>query len=148
MINYIWLIPLIPLVGVVVNGLFGRRIKSEKVIAVIACGTVLASFILSVGAVYELAQMPAEERQHEEVLYDWIPAGVARLSDGQRQTLVLRFGEGLRYDEIAQALQCPLGTVKSRIYHGLLALRRLLEEESEEARHPPAHPHEDLTHAV
>ena len=55
MIEYIWLIPLIPLVGVTINGLLGRRIKSEKVIAVIACSTVLASFILSVGAVYELA---------------------------------------------------------------------------------------------
>jgi len=76
-----WLIPLVPLVGVVINGLLGRRIKSEKVIALIACATILASFFLSVGAVAGLAQLPAEERQVEIVLYDWIPAGVAHLTD-------------------------------------------------------------------
>lgn len=75
-------------------------------------------------------------------------ARVARLPDGQRQALVLRFSEGLRYDEIAEALGCPLGTVKSRIYHGLLGLRRVLEEEGEDARQLPQHPFEDLTRAI
>ena len=55
---------------------------------------------------------------------------VADLPDGQRQTLVLRFGQGLRYDEIAAALDCPLGTVKSRIFHGLLNLRSKLGHEA------------------
>jgi len=73
---------------------------------------------------------------------------VAQLPDGQRQALVLRFSEGLRYDEIAEALQCPLGTVKSRIYHGLLGLRRIIEEEGGDVRQPPAHPFEDLTRAI
>ena len=77
-------------------------------------------------------------------------ARVAKLPDGQRQALVLRFSEGLRYDDIAEALQCPLGTVKSRIYHGLLGLRRLLDEEGEDAvpRQLPAHPYEDMTRAI
>jgi RNA polymerase sigma-70 factor (ECF subfamily) len=51
---------------------------------------------------------------------------VARLPDGQRQALVLRFSEGLKYEEIAEALGCPVGTVKSRIFNGLAALRALL----------------------
>ena len=51
-------------------------------------------------------------------------ARVAKLPEGQRQALVLRFSEGLRYEEIAEVLNCPLGTVKSRIFHGLGALRR------------------------
>ncbi len=75
-------------------------------------------------------------------------ARVARLPDGQRQALVLRFSEGLRYEEIAEILECPLGTVKSRIFHGLGALRRLLDEEGEESRRLPAFPSEDLSHAV
>lgn len=75
-------------------------------------------------------------------------ARVARLSDGQRQALVLRFSEGLRYEEIAEVLECPLGTVKSRIFHGLAGLRRILEEEGEDARQLPAFPGEDLSHAV
>jgi RNA polymerase sigma-70 factor, ECF subfamily len=56
---------------------------------------------------------------------------VAQLPDGQRQTLVLRFSEGLRYEEIADVLGCPLGTVKSRIHNALLRLRQMLEIEGE-----------------
>ncbi len=52
-------------------------------------------------------------------------AKVAELPDGQRQALVLRFSERLSYEEIAMVLECPLGTVKSRIFHGLAALRRI-----------------------
>jgi RNA polymerase sigma-70 factor (ECF subfamily) len=48
---------------------------------------------------------------------------VARLPDGQRQALVLRFSEHLSYTEIASVLGCPLGTVKSRIFNGLAALK-------------------------
>jgi RNA polymerase sigma-70 factor (ECF subfamily) len=73
---------------------------------------------------------------------------VAQLPDGQRQSLVLRFSEGLRYEEIADVLGCPVGTVKSRIFHGLAALRRMLESEGEEARQPPAFPSEDISDAV
>jgi len=75
-------------------------------------------------------------------------ARVAQLPDGQRQSLVLRFSEGLRYEEIAEILECPLGTVKSRIFHGLAALRRLLDAEGDEARQLPDFPSEDLSHAV
>ncbi len=75
-------------------------------------------------------------------------ARVAKLPDGQRQALVLRFSEQLRYDEIAEALGCPLGTVKSRIFHGLLALRQVMEELGEDAQHSPEHPYEDISRAI
>jgi len=75
-------------------------------------------------------------------------ARVAKLPDGQRQALVLRFSEQLRYDEIAEALDCPLGTVKSRIFHGLLALRQVMEAEGEDARQLPEHPYEDISRAI
>ena len=54
---------------------------------------------------------------------------VAELPNGQRHALVLRFSEQLRYDEIAEVLGCPLGTVKSRIFHALAALRKKLQLE-------------------
>ena len=61
---------------------------------------------------------------------------VAELPDSQRHTLVLRFSEQLRYEEIAEVLGCPLGTVKSRIFHALAALRKKLqfEEVADSAR--------------
>jgi RNA polymerase sigma factor (sigma-70 family) len=45
--------------------------------------------------------------------------------DGRlRAVLVLRYFNDLSYEEIAQVVGVPLGTVKSRINHGLRALRK------------------------
>jgi len=73
---------------------------------------------------------------------------VARLPDGQRQTLVLRFSEHLSYDEIATVLECPLGTVKSRIFNGLEALRLQMEADGSDSRAVPRFPLEDLSHVI
>ncbi|MBA3912306.1 MAG: RNA polymerase sigma factor [Acidobacteriales bacterium] len=45
-----------------------------------------------------------------------------------RETIVLRFHEGLSLDEIAEVTGAPLGTVKSRLYRGLTCLTPLLKE--------------------
>jgi len=73
---------------------------------------------------------------------------VACLPDGQRHVLVLRFSEGLRYDEISDVLGCPVGTVKSRVFHGLRKLKELISDQDELMRLPPDHPSEDITDAV
>ena len=56
-----------------------------------------------------------------------IHAELDRLEPEQREVLVLRFLEELSYEEIAQIVVCPLGTVRSRIHYAKAALRRLLE---------------------
>lgn len=48
------------------------------------------------------------------------------LPDDFRSVLVLRYMEDLSYDEISQALELPLGTVKSRINRGRAELRHLM----------------------
>ena len=73
-------------------------------------------------------------------------AQVDQLPGRQRQALVLRFGAGLAYDEIAEAAGCPLGTVKSRIHHGLLGLRQRMDQNAD-AGDVPLHTWEDLLHA-
>jgi RNA polymerase sigma-70 factor (ECF subfamily) len=73
---------------------------------------------------------------------------VACLPDGQRHVLVLRFSEGLQYGEISAVLGCPVGTVKSRVFHGLRKLKELLNEQDELMRLPPEHPSEDMPDAV
>ncbi len=85
MTDYFWLIPFIPLVGVVINGLFGRRIKNEKIIGAIACATIAVAFVIAVISVVGLAELPSEERHVEVALYDWIPAGIAHLSDNAQE---------------------------------------------------------------
>ncbi len=106
MLDLFWLIPLIPLVGVIINGLFGRRIKSEKVVALIACATIFTSFILSVGAVAGLAQLPAEERHVEIVLYDWIPSGVVHLTDDalHEETAIFNIPFGFLLDPLSAVM--------------------------------------------
>ena len=76
-------------------------------------------------------------------------AQVARLSDGQRQTLVLRFSEQLSYQEIAEVLECPIGTIKSRIHHGLTALRTNLDSAAGEgSKEVPRNVNRVFPHAV
>ena len=50
---------------------------------------------------------------------------VASLPEEHRLVVELRFFAGATLDEIAAALDCPLGTVKSRLHHGLEKLRRM-----------------------
>lgn len=52
-----------------------------------------------------------------------VQAAVASLPDEHRAVLELRFFAGASLGEIAVALGCPLGTVKSRLHHGLEKLR-------------------------
>jgi RNA polymerase sigma-70 factor (ECF subfamily) len=51
---------------------------------------------------------------------------LARLPEAQRVAIVLFYYEGLSHQEIAQICRCPAGTVGTRVFHGLRALRRML----------------------
>ncbi|HEV3342180.1 MAG TPA: sigma-70 family RNA polymerase sigma factor [Pirellulales bacterium] len=53
-------------------------------------------------------------------------SAVAELPESQKQAVVLRYAEELTYEQIAEVLDCPLGTVKSRLHHGLAGLAKKL----------------------
>jgi len=69
---------------------------------------------------------PPEERA---LARDGLAQAVRRLAPVHREVLALAFVSGLGYQEIAEALEVPEGTVKSRLFNARRALRRLLEEE-------------------
>ena len=56
-----------------------------------------------------------------------ISAGMQHISAEYRESLLLRFQEGMSLEEIATVTGAPLGTVKSRIYRGLTALEPLVK---------------------
>lgn len=68
-----------------------------------------------------LAQTPVELASDSERALA-VRAAVERLSPVSRDALVLFYFQGLAYEEIAQALEVPLGTVKSRIHNALAKL--------------------------
>ena len=58
-----------------------------------------------------------------------VQALLARLPQAQADALRLRFFGGLKFQEIAAAMDCSLTTAKSRVKQGLLQLSEWLREE-------------------
>lgn len=58
---------------------------------------------------------------------------LSRLSPDKREVLVLSRFQGLKYEEIAEILQCPVGTVKARVHFAMKELRDVYLNLSEEA---------------
>lgn len=70
--------------------------------------------------------------QLEQVIHE----ALGTLPDDLRSALTLREFDGLSYEQIAQVLDCPVGTVRSRIFrareHIETAMRPLLSPENED----------------
>ena len=76
MIDLVWLVPLFPLIGFLINGL-GRNILPKSVVGFTGCLTVFASFILSVAIFFELNS--SETKSFIIPLFDWISAGSLKI---------------------------------------------------------------------
>ena len=72
-IDWLWVVPVLPLAVSVVNLFLGRRLG--KLAGWIASAAIGVSFLLSLQAVRELLGAPAEERLVIERLFDWISVG-------------------------------------------------------------------------
>lgn len=72
-------------------------------------------------------QRAAEQQERREI----VQRGLMELSEDHRSALVLYDLNGLSYEEIAEVVGIPLGTVKSRINRARLALRDILEPSRE-----------------
>jgi len=75
----------------------------------------------------DTAAAPVTEQVETDMLGDAIRDAVAELPGGQRTVFLLRMYQGLSYEEIANAMRCPIGTVKSRMSRAERALRPKLK---------------------
>lgn len=79
----------------------------------------------------DTTQLTAFEVVAQKELSERVQAGLIAIQPEYRETVVLRFHEGLSLDEIAQVTGAPLGTIKSRLYRGLNALLPKLKGDRE-----------------
>jgi RNA polymerase sigma-70 factor (ECF subfamily) len=61
-----------------------------------------------------------------EEIADTVQAALAKLPDEMRTAVMLRELDGLSYEEIAEVMDCPVGTVRSRIFRGREAIDQAL----------------------
>ena len=74
MLDLIWLIPVLPLVGALINLILGRKLGDPRAgwVATIATAS---SFLVTVLAYFEMLGRPAEERSHVATMFSWIRVG-------------------------------------------------------------------------
>ena len=72
------------------------------------------------------AEIPRLRRYARALLRD-VERAIQRLSEEQKTTLLLVGLEGMRYEEVAQICDVPLGTVRSRLSRAREELRGMME---------------------
>jgi RNA polymerase sigma-70 factor (ECF subfamily) len=72
----------------------------------------------------------AADRQYGDIeLRDRVEKAIARLPPQYRLVIAAHYLQGVQYEDLAEALQMPLGTLKTQLYRAKQQLRRLLEGE-------------------
>lgn len=87
--------------------------------------------------IYPNTIMPGALRSTRSIVFErersnWISRYLDQLSDDHRQIILLRYWEGMTYEEIRQTLGCKLGTVMSRLHRAHKRLNLLMQGSGEE----------------
>jgi RNA polymerase sigma-70 factor (ECF subfamily) len=69
---------------------------------------------------------PDDDMDEDRELRDWLSKGLDHLSADQRVVIELVYGVGHTLDDVAVIMQCPVGTVKARLFHARVKLRNVL----------------------
>ena len=82
----------------------------------------------AVGFADGLTEMNSPEAilQNDE-LVQTIRAAIAELPEELRQAITLREFDGLSYEEISEVMECPIGTVRSRIFRAREAIEQAMD---------------------
>jgi NADH-quinone oxidoreductase subunit L len=74
MMDYVWLIPLFPLIGFLINGLVGKSLP-KSVVGTIGAAAVGLSFLVTAAIFLEFLKLPQGVHAVEKVMYTWIASG-------------------------------------------------------------------------
>jgi NADH-quinone oxidoreductase subunit L len=96
MLRLVWLIPVLPLLGFLFNFLLGRRLRlSERTVSIVACGVILGSLLLTLGAFYDYAVNYAPAHENTPYVtsqeggfphsFTWLPGGAAHKTLGNER---------------------------------------------------------------
>ena len=73
-LSLLWLVPLLPLVGAIVNGIGAGKL-SRKLVSIIGAGSVGLSFVIAIACLFDLLALPPEARRVTQGLFTWISSG-------------------------------------------------------------------------
>src|SRR2546426_504068 len=72
-------------------------------------------------------ELPPVERISDKEIRERIDAAIEKLSPEHRAAIVMREIEGLEYSEIAERMECSIGTVMSRLFYARKKLQAMLK---------------------
>jgi|YNPNPStandDraft_1061719.scaffolds.fasta_scaffold00247_3 NADH-quinone oxidoreductase subunit L len=81
MIEFIWIVPLCPLVGFLIHGLLGPYVRREFT-GVLASGVIGLGFVISAVAFQELLMLPPAQRSVQVTVYTWVLSGALNVPVG------------------------------------------------------------------
>src|SRR5215470_8903652 len=88
-LEQVWLIPLLPAAGALIQLLFGRKL-SNRAVSLVSVGLPGVSFAWALGCFAQLLNQP--EHTFTKVVYSWLPAGAFHLSSGSVGNLNVNVG--------------------------------------------------------
>ena len=74
----------------------------------------------------QMSSYGPEKNLHQQELSRLLLEALMEISEEQRMAVIMKEYEGMKFKEIANALEVSENTVKSRVYYGLTALRKIL----------------------
>ncbi|HSF18716.1 MAG TPA: NADH-quinone oxidoreductase subunit L [Vicinamibacteria bacterium] len=96
-----WLIPLVPGVGALINGLFGKRLP-KSFVGLLACGVVALSFLIAVGCFFGTFMAEGPDAVLEQTLFTWVPGLSAAQADGTTKEFVANWA--YRLDSLSMVM--------------------------------------------
>ena len=108
---------------IAVNASVSYRRKNRRVMASIDQAREVSGTEPADGRFDTAPSHTLESKENQQVVRD----ALAELSEEYRTALVLKEIEGMKYEEIAHTIGCPIGTVRSRIHRARAELRDKLQ---------------------